>query len=671
MRLIVTRPAEDAAPLCRWLAAAGHEPILSPLLEIRPVADLSMPARDYQAVLITSANGARALAGRPEMERLKPLHVLAVGRASAEAAREAGFGQVEEAGGDVAALARMALETLSPQEGPLLYVSGAVATGDLASTLAAAGFDVDRVIAYEARAAEALPEPCAAALEAGRAEGVLLYSPRTARIWVSLVEAAGLAPAAARVVHYCLSGNVAAAVRDGIADDVPLQVASRPDEFALLEMIPPPRMRAGSRGRAPLMSPRETQSLDRNWRMAAKGSKRGRGKATLPEAEPTTSPEAALPTDEERPGEGVSHGLADEPAQPSRPELEPIPDSVEGPDPTRPGRPESAAWPVSQLVVGGLAIVIALAALAGILVFATGGDGTRIAQHAQRLDALASESESQASRIETVERAVSGLQSELGEVTAALGDIRSLAEQNGQAIEELRNTVNVPAEDTATGEAVGELQNAIDSLDQRLAGLEQAGDVEDLTGRIGRLEEEVAGLREQAAAQAEATGALGRAHAALAAQVAAGARFAEELEAVAAELPNAPGLEALRPHAAEGVATLEDLQARLAEIAGNLPEEEGAEPAAADGVWETMRERIEGMVTVRRADEAALPDALARAREALQGGNLEAAIAEVEQVSDSSPDLEAWLADARARQEAQAGLDELSDAVLRQFAGRQ
>ena len=240
MRLIVTRPAEDAAQLCRRLEAAGHEPILSPLLEIRPLAELAIPPRHYQAVLITSANGARALAGRSEIERLKRARVLAVGPASAEAAREAGLGQVEEAAGDVAALARLAVGTLRPQEGPLLYVSGAVTAGDLASTLSASGFEVDRVVTYEARPAEALPKLCAAALAAGRADGVLLYSPRTAHIWVALVQAGGLAPAASRLVHYCLSGNVAAVVRDGIADDVPLQVASRPDEFALLELIPPP-----------------------------------------------------------------------------------------------------------------------------------------------------------------------------------------------------------------------------------------------------------------------------------------------------------------------------------------------------------------------------------------------------------------------------------------------
>jgi hypothetical protein len=40
-------------------------------------------------------------------------------------------------------------------------------------------------------------------------------------------------------------------------------------------------------------------------------------------------------------------------------------------------------------------------------------------------------------------------------------------------------------------------------------------------------------------------------------------------------------------------------------------------------------------------------------------------------VSDAPPaELEAWLADARMRRDAEAGLDELAAAVLRQFAGR-
>ena len=85
-----------------------------------------------------------------------------------------------------------------------------------------------------------------------------------------------------------------------------------------------------------------------------------------------------------------------------------------------------------------------------------------------------------------------------------------------------------------------------------------------------------------------------------------------------------------------------------------------------------MNERLQGMVSVRRADEADMPGALDRALEALQRNDVQAAVAEIEQVSEAPPDeIQAWLTDARARRDAQAGLNELSDAVLRQFAGRQ
>lgn len=240
MRLIVTRPLEDARPLGCRLEAAGHEVILAPLLSIRPVSGLAIPERAYQAVLITSANGVRALNGHPAFARLKRATAFVVGPASAAAAAGAGFARVEQADGDVAALVRTAIASLHPGDGPLLHVSGAVTAGNLASDLEASGFEVDRVVAYEARPVGELPEPCAAALEAGTADGVLLYSPRTARIWVALVTGADLAPAATRLVHYCLSDNVADMVRNQLGTAVAVKVAARPDEAALIEMIPKP-----------------------------------------------------------------------------------------------------------------------------------------------------------------------------------------------------------------------------------------------------------------------------------------------------------------------------------------------------------------------------------------------------------------------------------------------
>jgi hypothetical protein len=424
--------------------------------------------------------------------------------------------------------------------------------------------------------------------------------------------------------------------------------------------------------------------MDWNWPMAAKSSKqaRGRAKGTEPQTEPADSP--SVPPSDEAADAGETPASAEATPTQEREEAAPAePTAAE--QPTQPAEPRrfdpALTWSVAHLVVLGLTAVLVAAIVAGALLYATGGGTDRIRQQAQRLDALATQTQAQTGRLNSAEQAISGLQSQVGQVTAGVSDLQSTVEANrqtldqlSQGIEDLRSAVQAPGDGAAAGEAIAQLQGSLAALDERVGSLEQGSNLDDVTGRIARLEQEISNIREQRTElieQAESATALGRAHAALAGRVAAGVPFADELEAVAAELPGAPGLEALRPLAAGGVATISDLRARLADIAAGLPTAE-PDDTTADGFWQTMRERLEGMVTVSRADEADWSAVLARADEALQRGDIEAAVAEVEQVSAAAPDeIEAWLADARARRQAEAGLDELSEAVLRQFAGRQ
>jgi uroporphyrinogen-III synthase len=236
VRFIVTRPEEDAGAVAAQLAGAGHEVVLAPLLAIvaRPAA---IPRRAYQAVLVTSANGARALALHRERGRLTDVAVWTVGPASAKAMREAGWRDVRQAGGgDVKALIAEAKRDLDPAQGPLLYAGGETVSGDLEGALGAGGFAVDRVVLYAAEPAATLPAPAAEALAAGRSgDGVLLYSPRTAAIWGRLVTAAGLGATAAKLSHLCLSPAVAARVAEAFPD-APVAVAERPDEAAMVAL---------------------------------------------------------------------------------------------------------------------------------------------------------------------------------------------------------------------------------------------------------------------------------------------------------------------------------------------------------------------------------------------------------------------------------------------------
>ncbi len=232
MRVLITRPREDARALAEALAGRGVEAIVEPLLEIAPLPADDLDLDGAQAILLTSANGARALAAATPR---RDLAVLAVGQATAAAARTAGFRDAAAAGGDVAALAALAGERCDPAAGPLIHVSGSVVAGDLGGRLAARGFTVRRVALYEARPAAALSRAAATALSQGALDAVLLFSPRTAKAFVTLAQQAGLAAALGRVRALCLSAAVAEAARAVEWRDV--CVADRPDQAALLALV--------------------------------------------------------------------------------------------------------------------------------------------------------------------------------------------------------------------------------------------------------------------------------------------------------------------------------------------------------------------------------------------------------------------------------------------------
>ena len=206
MRALVTRPREDSQPVAALLRQRGLEVVVEPLLEIVPLDDVVLDLDGVQGVLATSANGIRALARRhPD----RALPVWAVGDASARAARELGYAQVESAGGDVASLADLVKARIDPEGGALVHAAAAKLAGDLGGALAASGYTVRRVVLYEARQAGTLSDSLKAELSADSLDLALFFSPRTAATFARLATAAGLGPRCGRVTAFALSPAVA------------------------------------------------------------------------------------------------------------------------------------------------------------------------------------------------------------------------------------------------------------------------------------------------------------------------------------------------------------------------------------------------------------------------------------------------------------------------------
>lgn len=228
MRVLVTRPREQGERSAARLAALGHEPLVAPLLKIR-LTGAPLPAGRLDALIVTSANAAPALSA---LDRTLP--VFAVGERTAGAIRDAGFADIRAAEGDASSLAALVGRAL-PATARLLHLAGRDRKSEPEASLAARGYSVETVVAYEAVAATALPDALARALRAGALDAALHYSRRSAEVGLVLARAAGLADAFLALRHACLSQDAAAPLREQPA--VRLIVAEEPKEASLFDAL--------------------------------------------------------------------------------------------------------------------------------------------------------------------------------------------------------------------------------------------------------------------------------------------------------------------------------------------------------------------------------------------------------------------------------------------------
>ena len=204
--LVLLRPEPGLGASADAARALGLSVIECPLFDVRPLAWSAPPAERFDALLLTSANAVRH--GGAGLDAYCLLPVLAVGEATAAAAREAGF-KVEHVGeGGVADL----LATVAPER-RLLHLSGEHVCGsDRAIT---------RVAIYAAvEIADATLPPLTGAV-------IAVHSPRAGHRLAELANDRGGATIAA------ISPAAAAACGAGWAY---VEVAPMPDDSSLLAL---------------------------------------------------------------------------------------------------------------------------------------------------------------------------------------------------------------------------------------------------------------------------------------------------------------------------------------------------------------------------------------------------------------------------------------------------
>jgi uroporphyrinogen-III synthase len=222
MRVLITRPGEDAARTASVLAALGHEGIALPLLDVRFHDGDAIALDRFQAVLATSANGVRALARRTQR---RDVALFAVGPQTAQEAEALGFSQVRNAQGDSRVLAASVAGLAVPSGGALLHVKSAEADGTLATLLKVRGFAVENAVLYDVAAIDRLP------VLPPDVDASLFFSARSAAIFRDLA-------AGERVDHMiaiCIGQAAADALEPLRFKDV--RVAAAPNQDAMLALL--------------------------------------------------------------------------------------------------------------------------------------------------------------------------------------------------------------------------------------------------------------------------------------------------------------------------------------------------------------------------------------------------------------------------------------------------
>jgi uroporphyrinogen-III synthase len=639
---LITRPEEDARPLAEALADRGIATLIEPLLAIRPLpeaaADLEKDLAGVQALLFTSANGARAFA---ELSRRRDIGVLAVGDATASAARALGFTAVESAGGDVQSLARLAKQRLKPAAGPLFHAAGSAVAGDLAGILAAEGFELRRRVLYESATATALSPETLAALKQGRVDLVLLFSPRTAATFAELAkDIQGSLP-----IALCLSPAVAAAVQGLSWRRV--EIADKPDLPSLLALVD-----------------RVKEAAEAETRPA-----------------PLGAPQPALVT-RRRP-------------EPASVPATPVPTLV--PAPRRSG--------ASVFLAGLIGALLAAAAVVAVIHYApqklglvrVGAQPAGAADLTPRLADLSRRLQAQQKQIESLPKG----SPDLGDLPAKLAALQ----QQVAALPSPSAPAALPAEIANLPQKLAALDQRLSALEQKLAALPQGGvsaadlaplksELDSLNQTLQHHEAALADLKQDMAKRAATDASASTAKIAaglvlgaleLRAHIAAGEPFAAELAAMeklaaadpALSQPLAEPLAALKPFAIAGTPSLARLQAEFPPISVAVVHADATQALPPNAsFWDRIVARLESLVTIRPVGEGSEATGnsniahLARGEDQLARGNLPAAVDELSAMTGPAHDAAAaWIAEAKARFQLNEASRKLSEALLGVLAG--
>ena len=227
--VLVTRPQPVADEFAEMLRHEGFYVYLAPMTEYVEIDADPKDLESYQALIFTSAQAALIFSKRSTVRRLP---VLAVGDATAAAARKAGFTTVYSAKGDVGDIVNLIKSVTSALKlKKILHPCGEDITNDISEL----GVEVVRMPVYKAHFLESLPDNVVQVLQRGAVDIVTVFSTRTAKNLVKMLQKKNMRGVSKKLEAVCISRRVATELR-GIQWKA-IRIASNPETKDMLDII--------------------------------------------------------------------------------------------------------------------------------------------------------------------------------------------------------------------------------------------------------------------------------------------------------------------------------------------------------------------------------------------------------------------------------------------------
>lgn len=231
-RVLVTRPQPGADRTSERLRALGFDPVVMPLTETVALPH-GLPKVMPDLVLATSPQAFRHLT--PVVaEALSAIPVRVTGKATAASAREAGYLDVKETGGDVSRL----MAALSPLITPgirILYLAGRVRRPELEQNIAGKGANLSVVEVYDTISVSYSTDKIRTLTTDGELAAVLLTSINCAVRLGELLAGMDSSQVIGNAVLICLSSRIAETAKTMFSNSI--LIASAPTEDALLDCL--------------------------------------------------------------------------------------------------------------------------------------------------------------------------------------------------------------------------------------------------------------------------------------------------------------------------------------------------------------------------------------------------------------------------------------------------